>query len=129
MAVPRRQLPSSRPKKPASNPPSDVRLHPEAERELAAIKDADERVAIMHAEEKLRTLGRLMAPHSSALQGSGKGLRELRPRGGRSPWRPIYRQIGETFVVLAVAPEAGVDKTGFDRAVTHALQRLAELEN
>ena len=83
----------------------------------------------MHAVEKLRTVGRLMSPHSSALQGSGKGLRELRPRGGRSPWRPIYRQVGETLVVLAVAPEAEVDKVGFGRAVTHALQRLADLDS
>jgi hypothetical protein len=55
-----------------------------------------ERAAIQHAREKLEAIGpRLGAPHSSAIRGEdGSGLRELRPRAGRSRWRPIYRQVG-----------------------------------
>jgi DNA-binding XRE family transcriptional regulator len=48
---------------------------------------------------------RLPYPHSSAVKGADR-LRELRPRGGRSPWRAFYRQIGEEFVVAAIGPEA-----------------------
>jgi hypothetical protein len=55
------------------------------------------------------------------------GVRELRPRGGRSPWRPLYRRIGDVFVVLAVGPEAQNDRRGFDRAVSAAEERLGEL--
>ena len=119
----------ARPKKPAARPPFVVRWHPEAELERDRIRDELERVAISHAEEKLRVIGRLMSPHSSAVVGKGKGLRELRPRGGDSRWRPIYKQVGtKTFVILAVAPEAQVDKAGFDQAVDDALKRLAQLE-
>lgn len=56
-------------------------------------KAADERLAfptadrnaLLHAVEKLEAFGpRLGYPHSSAVQGFA-GLRELRPRAGRSP--------------------------------------------
>ena len=85
----------------------------------------------MTAEEKLKQLGRyLPAPHSRAVEGKERrGLRELRPRGGRSRWRPLYRQIGpETFVILAVAPEVQTDQAGYNRTIRHALERFAELE-
>jgi hypothetical protein len=65
-----------------------------------------------NAVDKLKVAGpRLGHPHSSAVQGdAGKGLRELRPRSGRSRWRPLYRQVAAgTFVILAVAPE-GADR-------------------
>jgi hypothetical protein len=44
------------------------------------------------AVDKLRELGpHLPFPHASAVRGNeGAGLRELRPRAGRSPWRAIY---------------------------------------
>lgn len=59
----------------------------------------------------------------------GSGLRELRPRRGRSRWRPIYRRIeDELFAILSVGPEAGIDKAGYDRAVRSAKQRLRRLE-
>jgi hypothetical protein len=59
----------------------------------------------------------------------GFRLRELRPRGGKSRWRPLYRQIGpETFVILAVAPEVQTDQAGYNRTVRHAMERFAELE-
>jgi transcriptional regulator with XRE-family HTH domain len=89
-----------------------VLWHPAADAERAAISDAAERAAVQHAREKLEVLGpRLGAPHSSAVKGEeGSGLRELRPRAGRSRWRPIYRQVGpRTFVILSVAPEAEID--------------------
>jgi hypothetical protein len=108
-----------------------VLWHPAADAERAAISDAAERAAIQHAREKLEAIGpRLGAPHSSAVKGDdGSGLRELRPRAGRSRWRPIYRRVGPgIFVVLAVAPEAEIDKRGFDETVRSAQRRLGELE-
>ena len=49
-------------------------------------------------------------------------------RAGRSAWRALYRRVGDVHVVAAVGPEAEADKRGFDRAVTAAIARLAELE-
>lgn len=104
----------------------EVRFHPAAESELNALQ-VTERRALLHAVEKLRALGpRLSYPHQSSVRGT-KGLRELRPRAGRSPWRGLYGQIQNVFVIAAVAPEAEVDRRGFDRAAGNALDRLAEL--
>jgi len=75
-----------------------------------------------------RPSGRPSATHSSAVQGT-PGLRELRPRGGRSPWRGLYRQVGERFVIAAIAPEAQHDPRRFKRACTAASRRLDELED
>jgi hypothetical protein len=128
-----RQAKQSRASKPAPDPgpPYKVLWHSAADAERAAISDAAERAAIQHAREKLEAIGpRLGAPHSSAIKGEdGSGLRELRPRAGRSRWRPIYRQVGpETFVILAVAPEAEIDGRGFDEKVRDARRRFGELE-
>jgi hypothetical protein len=85
----------------------------------------------LHAVEKLEAVGaRLGSPHSSAVQGdAGQGLRELRPRAGRSRWSPIYRRVSpSTFVILAVAPEAQIDPRGFDAAVMRAAERFGQLE-
>jgi hypothetical protein len=112
-------------------PPYEVLWHPAADTERAAIPDAAERTAIQHAREKLEALGpRLGAPHTSAIRGEdGSGLRELRPRAGRSRWQPIYRQISPgTFVILAIAPEALIDNRGFDQKVRNAQRRLEELD-
>jgi hypothetical protein len=112
-------------------PPYVVRWHPDAEAERAASWPAPEKVAMNNAVEKLRAAGpRLPHPHSSAVQGdAGKGFRELRPRSGRSRWRPIYRQVTpDTFVIFAVGPEAEIDKSGFDAAVGRAAKRFDELE-
>lgn len=112
-------------------PPYVVRWHPEADAERDASWPPRERVAILHAAQKLEAEGaRLSHPHSSAVQGeAGKGLRELRPRGGRSRWRPIYRQVASgRFLVLAVAPEAAIDPAGFDAAVARARKRLSQLD-
>ncbi len=108
-----------------------VLWHPTAHIELSAIPDAAERIAIQHAQEKLEAIGwQLGTPHSSAVKGEKVlGLRELRPRAGRSRWRPLYRRVGnETFVVLAVAPEAHLDRKGFDKAIEAARRRIHQLD-
>ena len=73
---------------------------------------------------------RLGFPHQSAVRGSKlSGLRELRPRAGRSRWRPLYRRVTlTTFVVLAVGPEAGINQSGFNVAVRRAERRFGKLE-
>jgi hypothetical protein len=112
-------------------PPYVVRWHPEAATERDASWPPEEKVAMQHAVEKLAAAGpRLMHPHSSAVQGAaGKGLRELRPRAGRSRWRPIYRRASpNTFLILAVGPEAQIDQRGFDAAVSLAVARFAQLD-
>jgi hypothetical protein len=87
-----------------------------------------EKAALINAETKLAALGpSLPYPHSSAVLGADR-LRELRPRGGRSPWRALYRQVENEFVVAAVGPEAQVDPRGFTAACRRAEARLAEIE-
>src|SRR3989442_2217515 len=107
---------------------ADVRYHPEAERELREV-EASERVAIVHAVEKLEAMGsRLAYPHQSKVQGA-RDLRELRPRAGRSPYRAFYRQLArERFVIGAIGPEAEHDRRGFRRAVDEAQRRLDSLQ-
>lgn len=83
---------------------------------------------MLHAIEKLASLGpALPFPHQSNVQATD-GLRELRPRAGRSPWRGFYGQVGKTFVIVAVGPEAKVDPRGFKRAVRAAVSRMVEIE-
>jgi hypothetical protein len=86
---------------------------------------------MLHAAQKLEAAGpRLGHPHSSAVRGElGQGLRELRPRAGRSRWRPIYCRVNpSTFVVLAVGSEAKIDSRGYDAAVARAVEPFAQLE-
>jgi hypothetical protein len=105
---------------------SVVYLH-EAEVERAELPKV-EIAAMIHADAKLRALGPALGyPHTSAVRGE-PGLRELRPRGGRSPWRAFYRQVGAGFVVAAVGPEAQVDPRGLRRACQAAAQRFAQIE-
>lgn len=102
-------------------------FHPEAEAELDALP-TKERVAVMHAVEKLAAVGpALPFPHQSKVKGA-EGLRELRPRGGRSQWRALYGRVGDAFVIAAVGPEALVNPRGFRRAVIAATKRLDEVE-
>lgn len=61
-------------------------------------------------------------------KGSRAGIRELRPRSGRSPRRAPYRRLGDGLVVLAIGPEAQHDKRGSDRAARLAEDRLKEIE-
>jgi hypothetical protein len=100
--------------------------HPEAERELGDIPVPAERVAVVHAVEKLEALEpELPFPHQSHIEGP---IRELRPRAGRSPWRAFYGRIGDTFVIASVGPEAEVNRRGFVRAVKAAAVRLDDIE-
>jgi len=103
-----------------------VVFHPAAEKELGGLSAVD-RVAVLHAVEKLAAVGpALPYPHQSDVRG-GAGLRELRPRAGRSRMRALYGRVDDTFVVVAVGPEAQVDHRGFERAVRAGVQRLAEV--
>lgn len=111
-------------------PRYQVLWHSAADAERAAISDVAERAAIQHASMKLEAIGpSLGAPHSSAIKGGdGAGLRELRPRAGRSRWRPIYKRASErSFVILAVAPEAKIDRRIFDEKVRQARRRFDAL--
>lgn len=106
----------------------DVRLMPEAEKELLALP-LREGQSILEAIAKLRAEGpALRAPHQSNIVGIDSSLRELRPRRGNSRWRAFYRRIGDRFVIAAVGPEAMVNRRGFDRAVNLAVSRLNEIE-
>jgi hypothetical protein len=90
---------------------------------------ASERGAVMNAAAKLEALGdQLGWPHTSQVKGSQSGIRELRPRAGRSPWRVLYRRVADAMVMLAVGPEAEHDRRGFDGAVRRAEQRLKEID-
>lgn len=106
---------------------SEVRWLAEAEAE----RDALPKLARQHIDNavaKLRALGDgLPSPHSSAVKG-WPDLRELRPLGGRSPWRPVYRKVSGVFVVAAIAPEGKKDRRRFDRACAAAVERLAKVE-
>ena len=82
--------------------------HPDAVQEREGLP-ARERQALYSATLKLQAIGSALGyPHTSAVQGTS-GLRELRPRAGRSPWRALYRLVGQRFVIAAVAPEAQHD--------------------
>jgi hypothetical protein len=100
---------------------------PEADQERGKLP-AGERNAIYNAVRKLEALGAdLPYPHSSDVA-AAEGLRELRPRAGRSPRRPLYARVGETFVIAVIAPEGQSDPRGFRRACLRAAERLAEVE-
>jgi hypothetical protein len=104
-----------------------VAYHPEARRERDRLPPG-ERAAIAAAVEKLVSEGpNLRHPHQSNIQGA-QDLRELRPRAGRSSWRPLYRRIGpDAFVIAAIAPEAKSDRRRFNRAVETAERRLGQV--
>jgi len=105
-----------------------VVLLPQAEAELGQLP-ATERVAILNAAKKLEALGPdLGYPHSSAVRDADR-VRELRPRGGRSPCRAFYRRHGDVFVVAAVGPEAEADPRRFKRAVAATEERLEGVED
>jgi hypothetical protein len=107
---------------------ADVRWLLEAQEELDNVP-INERGAVQHAADKLEALGdRLSYPHQSAIRGA-ENLRELRPRGGNSPWRAFYRRVGPSkFVIAAVGAEATANPRGFRRAVEAATLRLAALQ-
>lgn len=73
-----------------------------------------EQAALDNAVAKLAVIGpNLGYPHTSDVRAE-TGIRELRPRAGRSPWRALYRQATETtLVITAVSPEAQHDAKRF----------------
>jgi len=104
-----------------------VLWHPSAETELF-ILPARELASLLNAVSKLEHLGSdLPFPHTSGVQGVGGELRELRPRGGASPWRALYGIVGKVFVILSVCPEAKKNKRIFEKSIRTAIQRLAEV--
>ncbi|GAC1340786.1 MAG: hypothetical protein NVSMB29_10190 [Candidatus Dormibacteria bacterium] len=103
-----------------------IRYHPDAKAEEDALP-AREQLAMTNVVSKLRVAGPALGfPHQSAVRNST--VRELRPRGGRSPWRAFYRRVGDQFVVGAVGPEAVVNSKGFQKAVGLAESRLDQSE-
>src|ERR1039457_4574446 len=107
--------------------PWTVSLHPQAEAEFRRIPVA-ERAAVLNAAQKLEALGPdLGYPHSSAVRDADR-IRELRPRAGRSPWRGVYRRVGNGFVLAAIGPEAEADPRGSKRGVLAAEERREEVE-
>ena len=106
-----------------------VNWHAEAMLELKALMDMREARAIADAIAKLQVEGPMLGwPHSSAVRGPlGRGLRELRPRAGRSRWRPIYERTGANHLtVLSIAPEAVIDPRGFRQGIQRASARRDE---
>jgi len=100
---------------------------PEAEQERERLP-INERSALYNAVAKLEAIGPTLGyPHTSAVQGA-PGLRELRPRAGRSPWRGLYRQVGDRLVIAAIGPEAQHDPRAFKWACAAAEKRLSDLE-
>jgi len=94
----------------------------QAEKEQLPI---NEQFAMDSAFDKLRALGATLPfPHQSNVAGAA-GLRELRPRAGRSRWRALYARVGDAMVVVAIGREASVDRHGFNRAIRTAETRLA----
>ena len=105
---------------------SKVLFHPAAAAERVTL-EIRERVAVDNAVEKLRAIGiALGSPQSSKIRGAAK-LRELRPRAGRSRTRVLYARVRDSFVIVAIGPEAGVDPRGFKHAVAVAEARLGEI--
>jgi hypothetical protein len=41
--------------------------------------------------------------------------------------RPSYGRVDDTFVIVAVGPEAQLDRCGSERAVQNAVRRLIEV--
>jgi hypothetical protein len=84
---------------------------PDAVHELVTlVKSREAHRSLNNAVLKLRDLGeRLEPPHMKPLQGNAaSGLRELRPKQGRSDWRAIYRRAESVYVILAVDRHANL---------------------
>ena len=100
-----------------------VEYHYAAVEEYAALRDAKSKKGVLTMADFLRQLGpKIKEPHSKPVKGTG-GLNELRPSGGRALVRPLYVRIGDVYKIVAIAPEAQVDPSGFDAAVERARAR------
>jgi hypothetical protein len=109
-----------------------ILLTPGFRRELAAVDAIDHREAdaVEQSIHMLRARGAgLGFPWSSHVRASPvAGLRELRPRRGRSRTRVLYRRIADGFELLALAPEAQADRRGFAAALARAAERASETD-
>jgi hypothetical protein len=78
-------------------PPWEVLFHPDGHKELQLLKRQSDshHEAVLAVIEKLKIHGpALKSPHQSGVKGDvGKGLRELRPTGGKTLVRPLYRRF------------------------------------
>jgi hypothetical protein len=93
---------------------------------VTAVKSKDANRSIFNAVLKLREMGeRLAPPHMKSLQGTtASGLRELRPKQGKSDWRAIYWRAGSVYVILAVDRHAN-----FQSLLTRASVRARRYDN
>ena len=104
--------------------------HVEFATEIAALgrREPREFRAVFNARRMLYERGSALGyPHTSAVRGSKTGLRELRPRAGRSRYRVLYRRYGDNLVLLALAREAQTDPRDFARAIVAAERRAHDL--
>ncbi len=84
---------------------------------LAALTQR-ERKEVLHSMHLLQEVGLQLAyPYSSAIKGSRYALRELRPRRGDSPLRPIYAFDPRRRAVLIIGGDKGADKAMYDRII------------
>jgi phage-related protein len=89
--------------------------------ELASLTSKEEKKALFNVIDKLRQLGeRLVPPHMKPLKG-GSGLRELRPRQGRTHVRAIYVRAGDQYVILSLCLKP--DKADWEVALAAARDR------
>ncbi len=87
---------------------------------------ARERKDVLRVVDLLELQGpRLGRPHSGALLGTKLPLRELRPRAGHSPLRPIYAFDPNRDAVLLIGGDKGADKKMYARIIPIA-ERLWE---
>src|SRR3954454_4874717 len=88
-----------------------------------------ERAAVIRAVEKLEAFGPQMGyPHTSAARGHA-GLREVRRRAGRSPWRIRYHRVGPPFVLAATGHEALSRHREFDQSAVRTAARQYQVED
>ncbi|WP_027005939.1 hypothetical protein [Conexibacter woesei] len=101
-----------------------VEYHAEAIAELLKLRDAKQRTAVTQIVGHLRERGPTIShPHMKRVAGTRK-LCELRAGSGTTMVRPLYVRFDErTFKILAIAPEAMVDPSGFRAAVERARRR------
>jgi hypothetical protein len=93
---------------------------------VTAVKSKDANRSIVNAVLKLCEMGeRLTPPHMKPLQGvAASGLRELRPKQGRSDWRAIYCRAGSVYVILAVDRHAN-----FESLIARAAERARRYDS
>jgi phage-related protein len=93
----------------------------DAAAELSSMTSKEEKKALLNVVDKLRHLGeRLVPPHMKPLKGES-GLRELRPRQGRTHVRAVYRRVGDEYVVLSLCLKP--DKADWGAALFAARER------